>query len=110
MRRTLWFLATCCGACGGGGHVASDAAISDAADAPASGCQAIGAIGSFYRRAPNPRLIAGRTFQDGRIEIAIADPDVHWDDTSQLWQLYYHGPRATSYTGPNTQTISHATS
>ena len=111
MRSWLWILTTGASACGGGSHAAVDAPASgDAADAPASSCQPIGAIGSFYRRMPNPRMLAGRTFQDGRIEVAIADPDLHWDDTAQQWQLYYHGPRATSYLAPNTQTIAHATS
>jgi hypothetical protein len=97
-------------ACGGGGHANVDASGIDGADAPAGNCQPIGATGAFYRRTPNPRMIAGHAFQDGRLEVAIADPDLHWDDTEQLWQLYYHGPRATSFTAPNTQTIAHATS
>ena len=111
MRRAVWILATAA-ACGGGSHAApSDGAPdSAAADGPGSQCQPIGAIGSFYRREPDPRLVAGRSFQDGRIEVAIADPDLHWDATGQTWQLYYHGPRATSYSAPNTQTITHATS
>ena len=110
MRRVVWILATV--ACGSTSHTttADGAVDSPAADTPASSCLPVGAIGSFYRRDPNPRLTAGRTFQDGRIEVAIADPDMHWDATANLWQLYYHGPRATSYAAPNTQTITHATS
>lgn len=109
MRRTLLYLATLA-ACGGGGKqpVSTDAPPATI-DTPPSSCQPISAIGSFYRR-PNPRLIAGHTFQDGRVETAIADPDLHWDASAQLWQLYYHGPRATSFSAPNTQTITHATS
>ncbi|HEY1557614.1 MAG TPA: hypothetical protein VGF94_22430 [Kofleriaceae bacterium] len=106
MSRAIWILAGLA-ACGGG----SNATRSDAApDVATSQCQPIGAIGSFYRRDPNPRLTAGRSFTDDRIEVLVADPDLHWDDGAQLWQLYYHGPRATTYTAPNTQTITHATS
>src|SRR5258708_5024815 len=94
--------------CGGGHTATTDAPADTTSDAPA--CQPQGAIGSFYRRSPNPRLLAGRAHTDGTLEIAIADPDLRWDDTSGLWHVYYHGPRATSYTAPNRQTIEHATS
>jgi hypothetical protein len=109
MRRLVWILATL-GGCGGSSHTSVPDGTVDATDAPPQMCQPIGAVGAFYRHTPNPRMTAGRAFQDGRIEVAIADPDLHWDDTASLWQLYYHGPRATSYTAPNTQTITHATS
>ena len=108
MRRLLSILATL-GGCGGGSQSARDAAV-DATDAPPPMCQPIGAVGAFYRRTPNPRLIAGRTFQDGRLDILISDPDLRWDDAAQLWQLYYHGPRGTNYLSPDVEAITHATS
>jgi hypothetical protein len=110
MRRLLWLLSMLAGCGGGGNQPKADAPTTDSTDAPASACQPTGVTGSFYRRAPEPRLVAGRSFLDGRLEVAITDPDLHWDDAAQLWHLYYHGPRATSYTAPSTPTIAHATS
>ena len=97
-------------ACGGGGHMAPADAVADAIDAPPGQCQPIGATGQFYRRGGNPYLIAGRTFQDGRFETLISDPDLQWDEAAGAWQLYYHGPRGTSYASPDEEAITHATS
>ena len=86
-----------------------DAAL-DAVDA-AQTCQPQGAIGAFYRRQPNPRFIAGtHVFGDGRLDTAVADPDLRWDDASQLWHLYYQSPHGTTFNPPGPQVIRHATS
>ena len=112
MCRTLWIVATF-GACGGGTTPAASDAPADSTDANVT-CQPQGAVGSFYRRAPNPRLVAGQqTFTDGKLDIAISDPDLLWDPTAQLWQLYYHGPHAMTFGGPVaqiTQQVRHASS
>src|SRR6187402_2364460 len=61
-------------------------------------CLPQSAVGSFYRRQPNPRFIAGRTFSDGKMDTAIADPDLRWDGSQ--WHLYYQSPHGTSFTSP----------
>src|SRR5262245_54143005 len=71
-------------------------------------CLPQGAVGAFYRRPPNPRMIAGRSFSDSKLDTATADPDLHWDGTS--WHLYYQTPHGTSFTTPGPQIIRHATS
>lgn len=84
-----------------------------AVDAPdaAQTCQPQGAIGSFYRRQPNPRFIAGtHVFGDGKLDTAVADPDLRWDDASQLWHLYYQSPHGATFDPPGPQVIRHATS
>ena len=104
-----WILFTVVG-CG------QPAATTDADAPPASvdaidtTCQPQGAIGTFYRRTPNPRLIAGnKQFLDGKLDTAIADPDLRWDETSQRWHLYYQSPHGT-FAAPGTTVIRHATS
>lgn len=95
----------------GSDPAAPDAPAIDTAmpDTPSTGCQAQGAIGSFYRRTPNPRLIAGtHTYSDNTVDIAITDPDLFWDGTT--WQLYYHGPNSVDYQSPITPMIRHASS
>lgn len=71
-------------------------------------CQPQSAVGSFYRRQPNPRFIAGRSFSDTKLDTAIADPDLRWDGS--LWHLYYQSPHGTSFTTPGPMIIRHATS
>jgi hypothetical protein len=94
-------------ACGG-----DDVAI--VPDAPivtpdaAQTCAPQSAVGSFYRRQPNPRFIAGRMFTDGAMDTAIADPDLRWDGSA--WHLYYQTPHGTSFTTPGPQIIRHASS
>ena len=79
-------------------------------DAPIGGCQPIGAVGSFYRRTTNPRLVAGtHTYSDSKVDVGISDPDVRWDDAAQTWVAYFHGPHATSFSSPVTQMIRRAT-
>src|SRR3954468_2642490 len=98
-------------ACGGGDPVATDAPVVMRPDAPPSQCQAVGSVGQFYRRAPNPKLISGtHMFSDHTVDIAITDPDLRWDDASSSWQLYYHGPNALDYQSPITPMIRHAAS
>ncbi len=72
-------------------------------------CLPQGAVGQFYRRQPNPRLIAGaHTFQDTKIDTALLDPDLLWDGTT--WHLYYTSPHGT-FDSPGVETlIRHATS
>lgn len=77
--------------------------------ADASSCAPQPAVGSFYRRQPNPRLIAGaHTFTDNKVDTAFADPDLVWDGSK--WHLYYSSPHGT-FGAPGTGTIiRHATS
>lgn len=76
-------------------------------DAPL--CQPQSAVGAFYRRQPNPRLIAGaHEFADGNVDTEIQDPDLLWDGST--WHLYYSAPHGT-FASPGAGTIiRHATS
>lgn len=95
-------------ACGGGSSSTGDGGA-DGVDAPPSMCQPIGAQGQFLRRQGNPRLVAGAAFTDGKIDTALADPDVHWD--GQRYHLYYGATHATSFTSNDgVPVIRHATS
>jgi len=97
--------------CGGKDPVTPDAYIGPRPDAPPSTCQPVSAVGQFYRRSPNPRMISGtHSYPDHTVDIAITDPDLRWDDASSTWQLYYHGPNAASYQAANTPMIRHAES
>jgi len=89
-------------ACGDDAAVPVDAAIDARIDAPQGNCQAQGAIGQFIRRTGNPRVLPGTTFMDGKLDIHIADPDVHWDQAAQRWVAYWAAGHGTMYTGdPN---------
>lgn len=78
-------------------------------DIPEQQCLPQNAVGSFYRRQPNPRLIAGsHTFTDGKLDTAIADPDLRWDGSQ--WNLYYQSPHDTVFNPPGPMVIRHATS
>ncbi len=71
-------------------------------------CLPQGAIGSFYRRQPNPKMVAGtHTFADNQLDTAITDPDLTWDGTK--WHLYYQSPHGT-FSVPGPRVIRHATS
>lgn len=72
-------------------------------------CKPQSAVGSFYRRQPNPRLVAGgHTFTDAKVDTALNDPDLVWDGST--WHLYYSSPHGT-FAAPGTGTIiRHATS
>ena len=101
----------CLAACGGNDPVTADAPVAMGSDAPVSQCQAVGSVGQFYRRSPNPRLVSGtHTYANHTVDIAITDPDLRWDDASSTWQLYYHGPNAVDYQSPITPMIRHASS
>lgn len=94
-------------ACGGGG----DSAPSDGrTDAPPSSCQPLPAQGQFVRRQGNPRLIAGQAFGDGKLDISISDPDVHFDAATGRYELYYMAAHATTFSDPSVQVIRHASS
>ncbi len=77
-------------------------------DMPSTTCQPQSAVGSFYRRPPNPRFIAGHMFSDGNMDTAIADPDLRWDGSQ--WHLYYQSPHGTTFDPPGPMVIRHATS
>jgi hypothetical protein len=95
-------------ACGDDAAVIPDAPIMPMPDAPSMTCLPQSAVGSFYRRTPNPRFIAGRTFTDGLMDTAIADPDLHWDGS--VWHLYYQSPHGATFNPAGPQVIRHATS
>jgi hypothetical protein len=74
-------------------------------------CQPQSAIGAFYRRQPNPRLVAGRhTFTDGKLDTAIADPDLRWDAVAQSWLLYFAAPHGSTFDPPGVPILRRATS
>src|SRR4051812_6247238 len=80
-------------------------------DASTANCSAVGTIGSFYRRTVNPRIVAGHhTYTDGMIDVGISAPDLRWDEPSQRWNVYFHGPHAASFGAAATQMVRHATS
>lgn len=62
-------------------------------------CQNQGAIGQFIRRAGNPRVLPGTLFSDARMDIHIADPDVHWDGSK--WVVYWAAGHGSGYTAPD---------
>jgi hypothetical protein len=96
--------------CGDEGATAIDAGHDAGPDAVVT-CQPQGATGQFIKRAGNPRMLAGQAFTDGKIDISISDPDVRWNDGSQVWELYYATSHAASFGDPDkTQMIRHATS
>ncbi len=77
-------------------------------DSGAPACQPQGTLGSFVRRPPNPRFIAGRSFGDGQLDTAIADPDMRWDGSR--WHLYYQSPHGATFNPPGAMIIRHASS
>ncbi len=96
-------------ACGDDGAPAVQDAPPVSIDAPVQQCLPQGAVGAFYRREPNPKLIAGtHTFTDAKLDTAIADPDLVWDGST--WHLYYQSPHGTSFTNAGPKIIRHATS
>lgn len=93
-------------ACGDDAATISDAPISPMSDG--SQCLPQSAVGTFYRRPPNPRLVAGgHTFTDNNVDTALADPDLVADGAT--WHLYYSAPHGT-FTAPGPTLIRHATS
>ncbi len=108
--RSSWFATLLLAACGGG-STTPDAGTDVRGDAPPTTCQPLGAQGQFTRRAGNPRMLAGRTFDDGQQDLSIADPDVRWDAATSTYQLYYAAAHATSGSATDpVPVIRHATS
>lgn len=63
-----------------------DAPIMQNTDAPT--CQPQSAVGSFYRRMPNPRIVAAtHVFADTKVDKDLYNPDLLWDGST--WHLYY---------------------
>ncbi|HWO26036.1 MAG TPA: hypothetical protein VNO30_45225 [Kofleriaceae bacterium] len=87
--------------CGGGGDAAPDAADVPGSDGGPDGqpssCLPAGVTGELLRRAGNPRLLPGQPFGDGKISVAIADPDVRWDAAAARYELYYSAPHAAAF-------------
>jgi len=100
VRRPLLVVLVFASACGDDAAVPVDAAIDARIDAPQGTCQSQGAIGQFIRRAGNPRVLPGTTFTDGKLDIHIADPDVHWDQAAQRWVAYWAAGHGMNYTDP----------
>lgn len=86
-------------ACGDDG-AQPDAGTDARPDSPPSSCQPIPATGTFNRRAGNPRLLPQQTSTDGKLDLAISDPDVRWDADAQAYVLYYQTPRGTTFGDP----------
>ena len=108
MRQTWWILFGLIG-CGDDGTNAVQDAPSGQMDVPEQQCLAQGAVGTFYRRPPSPKLIAGtHTFIDGKLDTAIADPNLLWDGTT--WHLYYMSPHGMTFNPAGPMVIRHATS
>ncbi len=106
MRRLCIVIALATG-CGGGSD--SPDAGADARPDGTSNCSPVGAQGQVTRRAGNPRLRAGATFTDGKLDLSISDPDVRWDGSQ--YQLYYATAHATSFSATDkVGMIRHATS
>lgn len=108
MRRTTFILFSLA-ACGGDDAAVQPDAPGGDPDSMEQVCQPLGAVGTFYRRPPNPKIIAGtHQFADNKLDTAIADPDLLWDGTT--WHLYYQSPHGTSFTNAGPMVIRHATS
>ena len=98
MRRSNLYVLLLMAACGDDGATPVDAPPTPI-DAPPGMCQTQGAIGQFIRRAPNPKTLSpalGAAFSDGKMDIHLADPDVHWDGST--WGAYWAAKHGTSYT------------
>lgn len=81
-----------------------------AIDGPEQQCLPQGAVGTFYRRQPNPKHVAGsHTFTDSKLDTQLLDPDLHWNETGAQWHLYYASPHGT-YDAPGSPVIRRATS
>ena len=108
VRRILW-TALLLAACGDDGPAVVPDGPPVTPDIPEQQCLPQGAVGAFYRRPPNPKLVAGsHTFTDGKLDTAIADPDLRWDGTQ--WVLYYQSPHGTTFDPPGPMVIRRATS
>jgi hypothetical protein len=110
VRRALWILFTLVGCGDDGGQTFLDGSTG-MADGPEQQCQSQGAVGTFYRRQPNPKIIAGaHPFSGSTLDNHLADPDLVWDAANGLWHLYYHSPHSPSFASEGAGVIRHATS
>ena len=74
-------------------------AAGDAGHRRSRQCLPQSATGSFYRRQPNPRLVAAsHAFTDGKLDTGVADPDLAGTDSQ--WSLYYQSPHGTTFNPP----------
>jgi hypothetical protein len=105
--RYAWWLVALIAGCGEDPSATMPDALPVTPDAQVT-CQPQSAVGSFYRRPTNPRIVAGRMFTDGKLDTAIADPDLRWDGSA--WHIYYQTPHGTSFTQAGPQIIRHASS
>lgn len=107
----LWVLFSLVGCGDDGGQLAPDGATGTP-DTPEQQCLAQGAVGTFYRRQPNPKMIAGaHAFSGSTIDNELSDPDLVWDAAGGLWHLYYHSPHSASFSAASgAGVIRHATS
>ena len=98
MGRPLVLFAVLAG-CGGGdiGGLPDDASADARTDSTPGQCQPIPATGQFVRRQGNPRLLAGRTFLDTKLDTSIADPDVRFDPTAGRYELYFGAEHAAAF-------------
>jgi hypothetical protein len=105
----IWLLITFIAGCGGGGDTVQDAPMGDL-DTPDQQCQSLGATGAFYRREPNPKLIAGtHMFSDSDLDTRLMNPDLVWDSSASVWHLYYESPHG-DFSSAGISLIRHATS
>ncbi|HTL87537.1 MAG TPA: hypothetical protein VL856_20300 [Acidimicrobiia bacterium] len=86
-----------------------DAPIMQNADAPT--CQPLSAVGSFYRRTPNPRIVAGAyTYGDSNTyDTELDDPDLFWDGFT-TWHLFFSSPLGSFGQQPQQRVVIHASS
>ena len=97
--------------CGGGGDPPVTSGEDARSDSPPAHCQPIPAMGQFVRRPGNPRIAAGRTFFDAKLDTSISDPDVRFDATAGRYELYYGAEHATTFSDVDKpRVIRHASS
>src|SRR5439155_17333736 len=92
LRGSLWIVLTLV-ACGDDAPVMVDAPIMQNPDAPT--CQPQSAVGTFYRRMPNPRIVAStHAFADTKLDKDLYNPDLVPDGST--WHLYYETTHDTT--------------
>ena len=95
-------------ACGGGNSTPD--AVDARGDSPPARCEPLPAMGQFVRRQGNPRILAGATFGDGKLDLSMSDPDVRFDAATGRYELYYSAGHAATFADPADPVIRHATS
>jgi hypothetical protein len=107
----LWLTVIAFAAGCGGSDSKPDAPVADVGPDVSMNCKPIGAQGQFTRRAGNPRMIAGASFSDGKLDTSMSDPDVRWDAASSRYHVYYMASHAMMFNGADqVQVIRHASS